>query len=100
MFKKECMGKTYVLTTGHRMTWEDVANVYEKYLGLKVEWVPREEYLERFGTFKFPLEYDRAYNRDADATEILEGSGLKLEDFTQFEDGVKSELIKMGALNN
>ncbi len=98
MFKEECMGKTYMLTTGHRMTWEYVANIYTKLIGLKVEWLPRDEYWERFGDYRFPLEYDRAYNREADPTAILEGTGLKPEDFTPFEEGVKTELKKLGAL--
>ena len=98
MFKEECMGKTYMLTTGHRMTWEYVSSIYTKLLGLKVEWLPREEYLEKFGLFRFPLEYDRAYDRDADPAAILEATGLKPEEFTPFEEGVKSELIKLGAI--
>ena len=98
MFKKECMCKTYTLSTGHRMTWEDVANVYVKYLGLKVEWMPKEEYKKRFGSFRYPLEYDRAYNREVDNTAILQATGLRQGDFTPFEEGVKIELKKLNAI--
>lgn len=98
MFKEHCMGKTYMLTTGHRMTWGDVANIYTELLGLKVEWLPRDEYWERFGDYKFPLEYDRAYNREADPTLLLKDSGLTLNNFTAFKDGVKIELKKLGAI--
>ena len=98
MFKSNCMGKTYLLTTGHRMTWGDVANIYTEFLGLKVEWLPREEYLKRFGDYRFPLEYDRAYNREGDPTLVLKDSGLTPNDFTPFKEGVKLELKKLGAI--
>lgn len=38
------MGQTYMLYTGHRMTWENIANIYSELIGLKVEWVPVGEY--------------------------------------------------------
>lgn len=98
MFKEHCMGKTYMLTTGHRMTWGEVANIYTELLGLKVEWLPRDEYWEKFGDYKFPLEYDRAYNREADPTLIIKDTGLTFDDFTPFKEGVKIELTKLGAL--
>lgn len=98
MFKEHCMGRTYMLTTGHRMTWGEVADIYTDLLGLKVEWMPREEYWAKFGSFRFPTEYDRAYNREADPTLILKDTGLSLTDFTAFKEGIRIELKKLGAI--
>ena len=98
MFKKECMGQTYMLSTGHRMTWDDVANVYAELIGLKTEWVPVEEYTAKSGYGGWGIMYDRGYDRDVDNTKILKATGLKPEDFTPFKEGVRQELKAIGAL--
>mgnify|MGYP004532276325 FL=1 len=98
LFKEECMGQTYMLSTGHRMTWEDVANVYTKLIGLKVEWVPVEEYKVKRNKGGWGIMYDRNYDRAVDNTKILEATGLTANDFTPFEDGIKQELKKVGAI--
>ena len=98
MFKEHCMGQTYMLSTGHRMTWEDVANVYAELIGLKVEWVPVEEYKEKRKKGGWGIMYDRNYNRDVDNSKILRDTGLKPEDFTPFKEGVRQELEKVGAI--
>ena len=98
MFKEENFGKTFMLTTGHRMTWGEVGDIYAEFLGLKVEWVPRDEYDKHMGFTSWVIDYDRGYQRDADNTEILEGTGLKESDFTPFKEGIRQELIKLGAI--
>ena len=98
LFKEECMGQTYMLSTGHSMTWEDVANVYEELLGVKVEWIGTEEYLEKTKKGRIPLLFDRGYDRKTDNTKILEATGLKPEDFTPFKEGVRIELEKLGVI--
>lgn len=97
MFKEECMGEVYMLSTGHNMTWEDVANVYTELLGLKVEWLSDEAYKALAG-WGDSLVYDRNYNRFCDNSKILRDTGLKTEDFTPFKEGIKQELIKLGAI--
>lgn len=99
LFKPECMGQTYMLSTGHRMTWEDVANVYAELLNLKVEWVPVDEYRAKTDKgWGDSLLYDRNYNREVDNSKVLKATGLTSKDFTPFKEGIRIELEKLGAI--
>ena len=93
-FNDKCKGQTYNLSTAHRMTWDDVANIYTSLLGVKFNWIPNE----KFEDWSVPIIYDRGYNRDLDNTKLLNDTGLKQEDFVAFADGVKLELEKVGAI--
>lgn len=99
LFKEECMGETYMLSTGHRMTWGDVADVYTKLLGAKFEWVPVEEYTQKTGKSGFPLMYDRNYDRSVDNTKVMKATGLTQEDFVPFKEGIRQELVKLGVIS-
>ncbi len=96
--KPECMGNTYFLSTGHRLTWEDVAQVYVDLLGLKVEWIGLEEYEEMYNITGYALRYDRCYSRDVDNSAVLAATGLKKEELTPFKEGIRQELLKLGAI--
>lgn len=98
LFKPACMGQTYMLSTGHRMTWEDVANVYTELIGLKVEWVSVEEFMQKRNKGGWGIMYDRNYDRDVDNSKILRDTGLKPEDFVPFKEGIRIELKKIGAI--
>lgn len=98
MFNPNCMRKTYMLSTGHRLTWGDIANIYTELLGLKVEWLNPDEYKSRFGLYRFPLKYDRAYNREVDPSQMLNDLGLRPEDFKTMKEGIEIELGKFGAI--
>lgn len=92
------MGQTYMLYTGHRMTWENVANIYSELIDLKVEWVPVGEYTAKRKKGGDSIMYDRNYDRDVDNTKILNATGLKPEDFTSFKEGIRQGLEKVGAI--
>lgn len=98
MFKEKAMGKTFMLSTGHRLTWSDIADIYTELLGLKVEWMDKDEYWAKYSWYRWPLQYDRAYNREVDPTEMLEVTGLKPEDFKTMKEGIEIELRKVGAI--
>lgn len=98
LFKEECFGETYMLSSGHHMTWEDVAKIYEELLRLKYEWLQTEEYIAKSHRGGFPLFYDRGYDRTVDNTKLLKATGLTAADFTPFKEGVKLELKKVGAI--
>ncbi len=98
MFNPKTFGKTYMLSTGHRLTWGDIANIYTEFLGLKVEWMDPEEYKSKFGFYRFPIRYDRAYNREVDPTEMMQDLGLTQADFKTMKEGIEIELKKFGAI--
>ena len=98
LFKEECLGETYLLSSGHRMTWENVAEIYGRLIGLKYEWLPTDEYITKTHKGGFPLYYDRGYDRAADNTKLLKATGLTANDFVPFEEGLKTELKKVGAI--
>lgn len=99
MFNEKAMCKTVMLSTGHRLTWGDVANIYTELLGLKVEWLDSDEYKAKLGMYKWPLKYDRGYNREVDPQEMLDITGLKPEDFKTLKEGITIELKKLGVLD-
>lgn len=98
LFRSECLGETYLLSTGHHLTWENVAEVYTRLLGLRVEWVPTDVYRAKTGKGGSPLFYDRGYDRFSDNSKVLAATGLENSDFTPFEEGIKRELISLGAI--
>ena len=98
LFKPGTMGETYTIYSGHGYTWEQVADAYEKTIGLKVRWCEEEEYLERYPYSRKAWVYvhDRRYNRDIDSTKVLQATGLTRKDFATIEEGIKRELTKLG----
>ena len=98
LFKEKCLGETYMISTGHSMTWETVANVYKELLNLKTEWIPTEEYISKTSKGGFPLYYDRGYDRRVNNSKVMRDSGLTEDDLTPFKEGIKSELIKLNSL--
>ncbi len=98
MFNPVSFGKTYMLSTGHRLTWGDVADIYKEFLGLNVEWIDPEEYKSKFGFYRFPIRYDRAYNREVDPAEVMNDLGLTQADFKTLKEGIEIELRRAGAI--
>jgi len=94
MFKKETFGETYTVSSAQNLTWGEVADMYTELLGLKVEYMPTEEYIKRF----YPINqnwgfwYDRNYSRMIDNTKILKVTGIKKEDLLPIKEGLKIEL--------
>lgn len=98
LFKPEALGETFTIYSGHGMTWGQVAQAYEKAIGLKVRWCSEEEYLA-FHALKQPnwaYMHDRHYNRDIDCSKVLRVTGLTKQDFGTVEHGIRQELIKLG----
>lgn len=98
LFKPGTTGETYTIYSGHGCTWEQVAEAYEKTIGLKVRWCEEEEYLERYPYNRKAWVYvhDRRYNRDIDSAKVLQATGLTRKDFATIEEGIKRELTKLG----
>ena len=95
LFKKETIGQAYTVSTAQNLTWSQVAELYEKILGAKIEYISDRE----FGNIFHPTPesgwrywYDRMYDRIIDNSKILKATGLKQEDFLSIEEGLRREL--------
>lgn len=95
LFKKECFGEAYTVSSGQNLTWGEVADIYTRLTGVKFRWAETEEYVNT-GHGGYILIYDRLYDRKVDNSKILKATGLKKEDFTSIEDGIKIELKNVG----
>ena len=95
LFKKECLGEAYTVSSGQNLTWGEVADIYTRLTGVRFRWAETEEYVNT-GHGGYILIYDRLYDRAVDITKILKATGFKNEDFTSIEDGIKIELNNIG----
>ena len=95
LFKKECFGEAYTVSSGQNLTWGEVADIYTRLTGVKFRWAETEEYVNT-GHGGYILNYDRLYDRAVDNTKILKATGFKKEDFTSIEEGIKIELNNIG----
>lgn len=95
LFKKECFGEAYTVSSGQNLTWGEVADIYTRLTGVKFRWAETEEYVNT-GHGGYILIYDRLYDRAVDNTKILKATGLKKDDFTSVEEGIKIELNNIG----
>ena len=95
LFKEHTFGQTYTIYSGHGMTWSEVADAYSEQTGLCVEWVSTEEFykaLPRITPDTYIWKYDRAFNRDIDASRVLAATGLTAADFATVSEGIAAEL--------
>lgn len=98
LFKKESLGEAFTICSGHGMTWGEIADAYNKVIGLKVEWVDDERYIDTIPTIRSNGEhnwmwnYDRKFDRDVDCSKVLTVTGLSRDDFTTIENGIKAEM--------
>ncbi len=95
LFKKECFGEAYTVSSGQNLTWGEVADIYTRLTGVKFRWAETEEYVNT-GHGGYILIYDRLYDRAVDHTKILMATGLNKDDFTSVEEGIKIELNHIG----
>ena len=95
LFKKECFGEAYTVSSGQNLTWGEVADIYTRLTGAKFRWTEIDEYVNT-GHGGYGLFYDRLYDRAVDNTKILKATGLKKDDFTSVEEGIKIELKNLG----
>ena len=93
LFKEECKGEAYTISSAQNITWGDVADIYTKLLNVQFEWVPANYPHNVWNWY-----YDRAYDRKIDNSKVLKATGLKPEDFKSIEEGIKTELKKLGVM--
>ncbi len=99
LFRPECLGETYTVTSGAHHTWEEIAAYYTELAGISFEWIPTEEYIARETPGnRYRLIYDRLWSRDMDASKILAATHLTPADFLPLREAIRTELLRMGYL--
>lgn len=105
--KEEALGEKFIAATAEYNTWGEIAEIYRELLGLKYEWVDKEDYLrimsknqESISPFvRYQLEYARMFDRITDNSKILRATGMKQEELMPFYEGMKMELSKISLDN-
>ena len=95
LFREKTHGQTYTVSTGHGLTWGEVAEIYSDLTGVRVRWCSEEEYVagsEKIRNNPWIWKYDRIFNRDVDASRILAATGLSTPDFSTVREGLEIEL--------
>lgn len=96
LFKKECFGQAYTVSSAQNLTWGQVAELYSELIGAKFAWVSLDAYCEAMGKGDiYSLIYDRLYDRKIDNSKICKATGLKATDFVPMKEGLKRELMKI-----
>lgn len=93
LFKKECIGQAYTVSSAQNLKWYEVAEIYTELLGVKFEWVA-----SNYPKDLWVWHYDRAYDRIIDNSKILKATGLNCLDFKTIKEGIEIELKKLGAI--
>lgn len=93
LFKEECFGEAYTVSSAPNLTWGAVAELYAELLGAKFKWVSAENYLQLTQNFNYyAFLYDRMYDRNIDNRKILKATGLSKNDFLSVKDGLRAEI--------
>lgn len=93
LFKHQCMGNDFNVTTDEKYTWEGVAKIYHDLIGLDVIKVPIKDYMT-LGLNPFQIKYDRLYNRICNNKKILEASGIEKKTLKNLKNGLALELSR------
>lgn len=96
LFKEECFGEAYTVSSAQNLTWGEVAKIYTELMEAKIEWVSLEEYLKATDNYNYyALLYDRLFDRQIDNSKILKATGLTKNDFLSVKEGLKIEIDKI-----
>ena len=93
LFRKECIGEAYTISSAPGLTWGEVADIYTELLGTQFEWVPAS-----FAHNEWHWRYDRAYDRAIDNRKVLQATGLCKNDFKSIKEGIRIELQRLGVI--
>jgi len=93
LFKKECIGEAYTISSAQNLTVSQVADLYTEILGVTFQWEPAD-----FVETDYRWKYDRLFDRKIDNTKVLKATGLTSADFKSITEGILIELKKLGAI--
>ena len=85
------LGEDYNVVTAEHHSWAEVADYYEKYIGLRTIQTDVDEYARIVGA-KYPIQYDRMFDRVMDNSKILAAAGMKQSDLKPLRGGLEMEL--------
>ncbi|MBQ9777518.1 MAG: hypothetical protein IJW22_01210, partial [Clostridia bacterium] len=102
LFKDKAKREFYNVCSAEHRTWEEIAEYYNRLIGLEVVWVDKEDYLailspEGKKNVRWQLEYARLFHRITDNSKVLALTGLKQEDMMPMYDGLKLEIENIPA---
>ncbi len=91
---KKAFGDDFNVATAENSTWREVANIYEKNVGMRTIEVSDSDYLDAIGQryAHYQLRYDRMFNRVLDNSKILKITGIKQSNLATLETGLAKEL--------
>ena len=97
LFKEEAMRETYNVCSAEHRTWEEIAEYYNKLIGLEAVWIDKEEYLKILSpegriNVRWQLEYARLFRRITDNSKVLRLTGLKQEEMIPMYEGLRLEI--------
>jgi len=100
LFKDEAMREVYNVCSAEHRTWGEIAEYYNKLIGLEAVWVDKEDYLAILNpeiplATRWQLEYARLFRRITDNSKVLALTGLKQEELISMYDGLKLEIANI-----
>ncbi|CEO38467.1 NAD-dependent epimerase/dehydratase family protein [Photobacterium kishitanii] len=91
ILKDKSFSDSFNVLTHKNYTWREVAQFYNKIIGLEVVEVELDDFLP-IVTNPWQFKYDRMFNRLCDNKKILDITGINKDDIMSLEDGLNKEL--------
>jgi len=99
VLKRKTFCEDYNVCTAEHHSWKEVAEYYEKLIGLKIISTSLDAYIEVLCN-KYQILYDRMYNRIMDNSKILKTIGMRQEELMTLFDGLAKELSNKNLLKS
>lgn len=96
VLNEKAYGEDFTLGTDENLTWGQIGEYLEEFLGCEFCWIDTESYLkygvinsegERYGLFN-----DRGIDRDVDISKVLSVTGLSRDDLMDTRSAIKQEV--------
>lgn len=90
VLNEKALGEDFNVTTSESHTWREIADVYSRHIGMKVQEVGLEEYCRLCNPYQ--VKYDRMFCRVLDNSKVLAATGMSQTDIASLERGLGGEL--------
>lgn len=91
ILKDKSLSESFNILTHENFTWREVAQFYNKFIGLEVIEVDLDDFYP-IVTNPWQFKYDRMFNRLCDNSKIIEITGINKDDIMSLKDGLSKEL--------